>query len=113
MTEILITAVLATPIVAGAGYLLRRYPGQTAIIATEGGMYATVTAGYMATTFWLVPLGNPIWQQVLSVLSIAAVALALAPLFASRILRRLNALDETREPEATGSDRNTEHGGNA
>ena len=113
MTQILITAILVAPIAAGAGYLLRRYPGQTVIIATEGGMCAAVAAGYMAATFWLVPLGSPVWQQVLSVLSFTAVALALAPVFASRILRRLNALDKTREPGAALNKRDTEHGGNA
>ena len=113
MTDILITAVLATPILAGAGYLLRHYPRQTAIIATEGGMYAAVTAGYMAATFWLVPHDSPIWQQVLLVLSFTAVAIALAPVFTSRIIRRLNALDKTREPGAAPNARDTEHGGNA
>ena len=113
MTEILITAVLAAPIVAGAGYLLRRYPGQTAIIATESGMWAAVAAGYMATTFWLVPRDSPRWQQVLSVLSFMAVALTLAPLFANRIVRRLNALDKTHKPGAAPNGRDTEHGGNA
>ena len=112
MTDILITAVLAAPIVAGAGYLLRRYPRQTGVIATEGGMCATVAAGYMAATFWLVPLGSPMWQQVLSVLSFTAIALALAPVCASRIARRLDALDKPHEPGTSPNDKDTEHGRN-
>lgn len=76
-TDILITAVLAAPIVAVSGYLMRRYPRKTVIIATEVGRYAAVAGSYMAATFWLHPLDSPMWQQVLSVLPFTAVALAL------------------------------------
>ena len=113
MTDILITAVLAAPILAGAGYLLHHYLRQTAILTTEGAMYGAVAAGYMAATFWLVPHDSPMWQQVLLVLSVTAVAIGLAPVFASRIIRRLNALDKTHEPGTASNGRDTEHGGNA
>ena len=104
---------LAAPILAGAGYLLRHYLRETAILATEGAMCGAVAAGYMAATFWLVPHDSPMWQQVLLVLSFTAVAIALATVFASRILRRLNALEKTHEPGAAPNGRDTEHGGNA
>ncbi len=64
----------------------------------------------MAVTFWLVPLDSPMWQQVLSMLSFTAVTLALGHVCARRMLRRLNGLGKTHEPEPTLNNRNTEHG---
>ena len=61
MTDILITAVLAAPILAGAGYLLRRYPRQTAILATEGGGSTPAAEG--ARLHWLTSPRRHSWTK--------------------------------------------------
>lgn len=100
MLDILIATLLTIPIVAGAGYLLRQYPRQTIILASEAALYAAPVAGWMAITLVLAPATAPVWLQVLSVASFAAVALGLAPYAARRMVRRLTTAEaERRERE--------------
>lgn len=102
MSTIISTALLCVPIVGGAAYLLRQYPRETIIIATEIGMYATPVIAYAAVTWRLVPVTEPIWLQVLALLSCTAVTLGLAPIFIRRTTRRLiAALTAARNAEAS------------
>ncbi len=100
MPDILTAALLAVPIMAGAAYLLRKYPRETFILASEGGLYALAVFGYMALTLVLVPLTAPAWLQVLSIISFTALGLGLAPTTARRIIRRLNAANAEQEGES-------------
>ncbi len=96
MSTILTAALLSVPIVGGASYLLRRHPHETAIIAGEAALYAVPVFSYMALTFVLVPLTAPVWLQVLSLASFAALATALAPICARRMSRRLDAAQDAK-----------------
>ena len=89
MSTILTATLLSVPIVGGAGYLLRQYPRETIIVATEIMMYATPVIAYAAVTMRLVPVTEPIWLQLLAMLSCTAVTLGLAPTFVRRTTQRL------------------------
>ena len=102
MSTILTVTLLSIPIVGGAGYLLRHYPRQTVIIAGEATLYAVPVFGYLALTLVLVPPTAPVGLQVLSIASGTALALALAPIFARRIARRLQAVEESTLREQRG-----------
>ena len=102
MSTILTVTLLSIPIVGGAGYLVRYYPRQTVVIAGETTLYAAPAFGYFALTLVLVPPTAPVGLQVLSIASVTALTLALAPIFARRLARRLQAVEETRLPEQRG-----------
>ena len=102
MSTIVTATLLSVPIVGGAAYLLRHYPRQTVIIASEATLYAVAVFGYLTLTLVLVPVTAAGWLPVLSLTSFTAVALALAPSFSRRIIRRLDAAKDTERREQRG-----------
>jgi len=105
MSDILTAAVLSVPSVASAGYLLRHYPRQTIIIASEGFLYTLPVFAYLTLTLTLVPPTAPFWLRTLTVASYMAVAVAPTPVVAGRIARQLQAAED--------AERRKQHGGRA
>ena len=103
MSTILAAALLSVPILAAAGYLLQRYPSQTLIVVSKGALYAALLFGYLA----LILILGPVWLQILWLVSFTAMmALVLAPTYARRIIRRLEAPEDA-ERQARQGDRPT------
>ena len=94
MSTILIATLFGVPIVITTTYLLRHYPRQTAILAGEAALHAVPVFGYLALSVVLVPATGPAWLRILSVLSVIAVSIGLAPICARRTARRLRAAED-------------------
>ena len=103
MSTILIATLFGVPIVMTATFLLRHYPRQTAILAGEATLHAVPVFGYLALTVVLVPATGPGWLRMLSVLSVIAVSIGLAPRCAKRTARRLRAAEEAERSQKQGN----------
>ena len=102
MYTILIATLLGVPVVITTTYLLRHYPHRTAILAGEAVLYAVPVFGYLALTVVLMPAAAPSWLRILSVLSVTAVSIRLAPTFARRTARRLMAAEDAERSQKQG-----------
>ncbi|MYH30454.1 MAG: hypothetical protein F4018_01295 [Acidobacteria bacterium] len=92
--EILAATLMTIPIAAGAACLLRRYPHQTAVMATEGLLYCVPVYGYLALMLTLADAGSPVGLKVLSMGSWLTVALGTLPLTVRRVARRLKTAED-------------------